>query len=464
MKNYDLVVIGAGPGGYVAAIKAAQLGLSVAVVEKNALGGTCLNCGCMPTKTLLHSAELYQQIKHATAFGIQVTDAHYDYPKMHQRQEEVISGLRNGIEQLLSANKIDLYPNQATILDGHRVGLSGLENQEISGTHLLLATGSKPIKPNIAGIDLEHVVTSEELLAKNDAPYERLVIIGGGVIGLEFAGIYQALGAQVTIIEAMPRILPTMDREIAQNLSMILKKDGVKIQTEATVQSISQDEGLVVTYQSKDQVQSVVADGVLVAVGRCANTQGLFAPDFEVAMEKGRILVNEQFCTSVDSIYAIGDVCSQIQLAHLAQAQGTVVAEQLAGHQPSINLQVVPACIYTSPEIATVGLTHDEAKAQGRSVKVGKFLMTANGKTQIEQGKRGFIKLVFDQESEILLGAQLMCARATDLIGELTTAVALGLNRSQLASVIHAHPTFSEGIACAIEDAGGGSVHTLPRR
>lgn len=466
MKEYPLIIIGAGPGGYEAAIRAAQLGLKPALIEARQVGGTCLNRGCIPTKALLHAAQLYREAKHFDSIGLHIEGCSFDISKVHQRKNEVLNQLRSGIEQLIKANKIDLYRGTGTITGPHSVQVVSEEGQEeLSAENILIAAGSKPARPPIPGLDLPNVVTSDELLFLEDRIYQNLVIIGGGVIGVEFASVYSAFGCNVTIVEAMDRILPTMDREISQNLAMILKKRGVKIHTCAMVEKLEQSEqGLTCFFTEKGKAQTAEADGVLVSIGRRPNTEGLFQEGFSVEMQKGRIITDSNFQTSVPSIRAIGDVTSLIQLAHVASAQGICAVERIAGKEPSICLDAVPGCVYTDPEIASVGITEEEAKTQGIPLRKGKFIMSGNGKTLIEQGERGFIKLLFHGETDVLLGAQLMCARATDLISELSTAIVNRLTAGQLASVIRPHPTFTEAVTEAVEDAHGRAIHLSPKK
>ena len=462
--QYDLVVIGGGPGGYVAAIRASQLGMKTALVEKRELGGTCLNRGCIPTKTLMHAANQYRESADWTDLGLQLEGRRYDFAGLHQRKNAVIGQLRDGIAQLLKANKVDVYQAAGQIVDGNTVKAG---EETLTAGHILIAAGSVPAVPPISGADLPGVVTSDGLLEQQGVDCQRLLIIGGGVIGVEMASIYNALGKQVTIVEAAERILPPMDREISQNLSMILKKRGVEIYTGATVSAIQKtDNGLQCCFTYKKEEKTAEADVVLISVGRRPCTAGLFAEGFAVAQtERGFVEVDGQFRTSVPTISAIGDVIGRIQLAHAAEAQGIAAVEYMQGlGQSSVNYELVPSCVYTAPEIASVGMTADEAKKAGRDVVTGKYIMNGNAKTIIEQQERGFIKVVFDKETDVLLGAQLMCARATDFISELVTAVSLGLTREQLARTMRPHPTFCEGITEAVEGAGGHSIHTMPSR
>ena len=468
MKEYQLIVIGAGPGGYEAAIRAAQLGLTTALIERRDVGGTCLNRGCIPTKAMLHSAQLYREAANFELFGLHTENTSFDWAKVHQRKNDVVVKLRTGIEQLIKANKIDFFNNSASILGKNDVQLD--QGEVIRGENILIATGSVPARPPIPGLDLPNVVTSDELLddphfTQADSLAKEILIIGGGVIGVEFASVFSSFGCHVTIVEAMERILPTMDREISQSLNMVLKKRGVSIHTGAMVEKLEQDEnGLVCHFTEKGKAQAVPAQLVLVAIGRRPNTQGLFAEGFEVACERGRIVTDENFRTSVDSIYAIGDVTSKIQLAHMASAQGICAVHTIAGQKPPIDLRYVPGCIYTDPEIASVGITEDEAKQQGIPVKKGKFLMTGNGRSLIDEQERGFIKVLAHQETDVILGAQLMCSRATDIVAELATAIVNGLTCAQLAGVIRPHPTFCEGVTEAVEDVHAMAIHLAPKK
>ena len=449
MEHYGLLVIGAGPGGYEAALRAAKLGIRTAVVENRDVGGTCLNRGCIPTKSLLHAAEIATGLEMGGEWGIAAGNLSVDFAAVHRKKTEVTEKLRAGVEGLLKQKKVDILRGTGTILAPGRAAVDGVE---YGADHILIATGSVPARPPIPG--LEHAVTSDDVLAPQERVYRSLVIIGGGVIGVELACVYQAMGCQVTIVEAMDRILPNMDREICQNMTMIFKRRGVAVHTGCMVSSVEKDPdgGLVVRYTCKDQPGEARGEAVLCAIGRRPNTEGLFGEGFSVDMERGRILVDGKFQTSAPGVYAIGDVSSKVQLAHVAAAQGIACVERLAGREPLTDVNCVPSCIYTSPEIASIGITADEAKAAGRAVKVGKALMSANGKTVIAAGERGFIKIVADASTGVVLGAQLMCERATDMLSELTAAVVNGLTAQQLARVMRPHPTFEEAVSAAVED------------
>ena len=461
MNDYQLIVVGGGPGGYVAAIRAAQLGFRTALVERNKLGGTCLNRGCIPTKAILHSTYAYADCSHFEKLGLAVTCLSYDMNKIHERKNEVVNTLVNGVEQLLKANKVDVLSGTGTIT---APGVVSIDDSRYTADRILIATGSAPSRLPIPGIDLNGVATSDDIL-ESVYDYESLIIIGGGVIGVEMATIYTNLGCNVTIIEAQDRLLPTMDREIAQNLTMILKKRGVSIFTSARVEEIVTAEGgLSCLFTSKETVQSVTAEGVLVSIGRRPNTANLFSLNMMPEMDRDFIKVNNLFESSQKGIYAVGDVIGGIQLAHKAEAEGMAVVEMMCGHTQLLDPNLVPLCIYTNPEIATVGISADDAKRDGLDVKTGKYLMGGNGKSIIDLQERGFIKVVFDAETDILLGVQMMCTRATDLISEFTGAILNKTTHAQLLKGMRPHPTFCEGITEALEAVVGKSIHSTPAR
>lgn len=465
-ESYDLIVIGGGPGGYAAAIRGAQNGLRTALVEEGKLGGTCLNKGCIPTKTLIYASQLYREVLEGEAIGLFADCLQYDLEALHRRKDEVVEELRNGVSYLLKANGVTCYAGRGVITNQNIVKVSGNEIIELKGTHIILATGASPQKPNIPGMNLRGVVTSDELLTEIPMDCKRLLVIGGGVIGTELASIYANLECEVVILEAMDRILPQLDREISQNLSMILKKRGMKIYTGSTVKEITtKEEALSVRFEGKNGEESAEGDLVLVSIGRRANIGGLLDGGMILDTDQRGILVNERFETSIPGIYAIGDcVSGNIQLAHVAAAQAANVVAQISGEDPEKDLSVVPACVYTNPEIAWVGLTVDEAKKMGKAVKTSKYAMTGNGKSLIERQDRGFVKLVFDAETETLLGAQLMCGRATDLIGELCLAIVGKCTAKELSSVIRSHPTFGEGVGEAAESLFERAVHVVPKK
>lgn len=485
--KYDLVVIGAGPGGYEAAIKASRLGLKTALVESREVGGTCLNRGCIPTKTLLKSSHTYSSITKAKDMGIHFEQIAIDMMKVISYKEETVDKIRSGIETLIKGNKISFYHGKAVIYNDNKVKVKNYdegnihENKDdnlnrmiseqneiiIHGDQILIATGSTPYLPAIKGINLKDVVTSDELLSLNKL-YKRLIIIGGGVIGVEFATIYQEFGCEVSIIEAMDRILPNMDKEISQTIALSLKKKGVKIYTGAKVIGINQDNDLVVNFETQDKNNGVLntainGDGILVSIGRKGNTAGLFA-NVAPEMDGDKIRVNEKFETSLKGVYAIGDVIKGSQLAHTASAQGIVAVEYMSHKEPSINLEIIPSCIYTTPEVAWVGLAKEQAEELGYDISIGKYPMNGNCMTMLSMDERSYIKVISESNTGKILGAQIVCARATDMIGEFCTAIVHGLTVKDLASVIRPHPTYEEAFTEALGAVYGDAIHMLPNR
>lgn len=454
MSDYQLLIIGAGPGGYVAALHAARRGLRTAVIENREVGGTCLNRGCIPTKTLLHSSEIIAGINGGEKFGVGAERVHFDMSAIFARKREVSAKLSGGIEGMFRAAKVDLLRGTGTVTGSGTVKFVGEEGEKvITAERILLATGSVPARPPIPGLDLPGVLTSDELLEGCDHLYDSLVIIGGGVIGVEFATFYADLGCKVTIIEGLDRLLPNMDRELGQNLSMILKKHGVDVYTNSLVANVEKDgDALKVNFTNKDKALSVSGEAVLCAIGRRPYTEGLFADGVGVEMNGRSIRVDENYETSLPGVYAIGDVSSKIQLAHVASAQGTDCVERMVGGKGMTDLSAVPSCIYCVPEIACVGITADEAKAAGREVVSGKYVMFSNGKTVIRDGDRAFMKVVADKATHVIVGAQFMCEHATDMISEMATAIVNGLTVEQMLKVLRPHPTFEEGVHDALED------------
>lgn len=450
-EQFDLIVIGAGPGGYPAALKAAEFGKRVAVIETGKLGGTCLNRGCIPTKTLLHTSELYREVRdaNAQAAGLCISGISVDAGKLAERKNQVVAELRSGIEKQFKKNRIEWFQGRAVIVNAGQVSVQERDGSinNLTGHFILAAPGSRPACPPIPGADLPGVLDSDGLLEKSDGFFEHLLIIGGGVIGMEFATLYSDMGRQVTVIEAMDRILPGMDKEISQNLKMIMKKRGVECHTKSVVHSIEKVEnGLCCIFG--DEGQRVIADGVLISTGRRPNTEALFSETMEQKpeIERGYIKTDDDFRTRVPGIYAVGDCIGKVQLAHAATAAGIHAVEHMFQKEHIQDMKVVPGCVYTSPEIAVVGLSTEEAKEKGIPVKTGKYIMSVNGRSLLSMQERGFIKLVAEAKSGRLVGAALMCARATDICGELGLAISKGLTAREVAAVIMAHPTFSEGV------------------
>lgn len=446
MAEFDIAVIGGGPGGYTAAEKAAHRGKNVVLFEERELGGTCLNRGCIPTKALLRSAESYGKATRSADMGVTVQGAAFDSQVAHQRKAQVVATLRDGVQHLMDKHGVTVVHERATIADAHTVEAAG---QSYDVGNIIIATGSAPAVPPIEGIRLPGVYTSDDLLA-DDAPHlESIIIVGGGVIGLEFASMYSELGIPVAIVEAADRILPPFDKEIAQRMGSSLKKRGVEINAKCRVTSFSGTPGAMqVTFEDKKgESHTLTAAGVLVAVGRTPATKGLFADGAEPEMERGALIVDEKGETSIPGIYAIGDVRAHtIQLAHVASAQAENVVSVILGNEPEVDENVVPSCVYTFPEIAQVGMTEAQAKEAGLEFERAKVLASANGKCLIEGVDTGMAKLVAEKGTGKLLGAQLVCPHATDMIAEISLAIQAGLTAGDLVSAIHPHPTVSEMI------------------
>ena len=454
MSDYQLIVIGAGPGGYTAALQAAKRGLRTAVVERREVGGTCLNRGCIPTKTLLHASQVYFDAKHSAPIGVHVGEISVDLGEMFAYKRKVSAQLREGIETLLAKAKVDVLAGTAVVSAPGTVVVTGTDGESTTYTadHILAGTGSVPLCPPIPGLDLPGVLTSDQLLEGTDALYDSIVIMGGGVIGVEFATFYNNLGCQVTLVEGASRLLPIMDKELGQNLGQLLKKRGVEVLTSAMVQRVEQGEnGLVVTVEQKGKEKQVAGQVVLCAIGRVPAWEGLFVPELTPEQVGKRLKVDETYQTSIPTVYAIGDLSAEIPLAHVASAQAVACVNLLCGEDAQTDLNVVPSCIYSSPEIAVVGLTEAEAKEQGIDAVTGKCIMFRNARTMIEDPGRCFMKLVADKESHEILGAQLMCQHASDMISQISEAMVNHLTAEQMLRTMRPHPSFEEAMLEALE-------------
>lgn len=461
-------IIGAGPGGYVAAIRAAQLEAQVYLIENREVGGTCLNRGCIPTKTYFKNAEVMNSFKRAEEFGIKVDNYKMDGKKLLERKNKVVDTLVTGIEQLISSYaNIEFISGKACLKDKNTISVELLAggNKEITVDNIIIATGSIPQMTETKGIDLEGVITSDELLELEEIPKD-LVVVGGGVIGLEFASIYQELGSNVTLLAS--RILKDMDKEISRRLPMFFKKQGMNVFTDIRAKEIVKEEDklkVIAKYKKKDKEVEVVGDKVLIAAGRSPLVEGLNLEDLGIDFNDKGIHTNKDFETSVDGIYAIGDVNSNgIQLAHVASSQGVFVVESIMGLKPDINLDVWPNCVFTMPEVATVGLTESELKEKEIEYKSSKFLFAANGKALSLGETDGFIKVFASKEDNKLLGVTIVGPHANDLIHEGALAISNGLDIEYIARTIHAHPTLSETFIEAIHGLEDKAIHMAPKR
>lgn len=458
MKQFQVVFLGGGPGGYVGALRAAQLGLSVVLVEERRVGGTCLNRGCIPTKALVKSAELWREIQQAGEFGISLGQMAVDFTQVMTRKDKVVNTLVSGIDQLLKAARISVIEGTGEFKETGRIEVKTKDGIEtITADNIVLATGSVPARIPLPGADLPGVVTSDEILTETTLP-ERLVVIGGGVIGLEFASVYQAFGVKVTVVEMLPALLPNVDEEIPKRLTPLLKRSGMDILTKTAVKEIRQEESLIVRVEDSKGIKEIPADRILIAAGRKPNLRGINVEALGLKTERGAIVVNPQMQTNLPHVYAIGDAVGGIMLAHVASAEGIVAAEHIAGHSVEMNYRAIPSVIFTHPEIATVGVTEQELKSSGIQYKVSKFPFSANGKALAAGETIGTVKILADAAG-VILGASIMGPQASSLIQELTIAVEKRLTGEDLARTVHAHPTLTETVMEAAHGINGKPLH-----
>ena len=458
-----VVVIGGGPGGYVAAIRAAQLGAETYLVEKDNLGGTCLNVGCIPTKALLHTAELYQAVKHGDRIGLIGDSVQIDWKALMNRKNSVVRRLVGGVAGLLKANGVTVYKGMAEFTGPGEVRVHGDKATTLSADAVILSTGSVPVKLNFPGADLPGVVDSTGVLSLAKLP-ESIAIIGGGVIGVEFAALYAALGSKVTVIELLPEILPGIDSELAENLKQSLTKTGVTFLNGAKLESVSQASGVLsAKVLLGSEAKEIVAEIVLVAVGRRAYTDGAGLEAAGVKLERGKVVVDDHYQTNLPGVYAIGDCNGITMLAHAASHQGIAAVEHALGHGAAGHGQpIVPACVYTHPEVAAVGITEDKAKELGIAYKKGVFPLAGNGKSMIDEGEGGFVKILAGAKYGEILGVHMIGPRATEIIGEATLAMRLEATVDELVSTIHAHPTVSESLGEAALAVDNLAIHWPP--
>ena len=458
-NDFDLVVLGAGPGGYVGAIRAAQLGMRVACVEReDALGGTCLRVGCIPSKALLDSTELYDQIRHkAERHGIAVEGVSVDVPAMLRRKDEVVEGLTRGVEGLFKKNGIEWVRGFGRLAAPDRVEVEGEGGtRTLNARHVLLATGSVPVELPFLKFDGERIIDSTAALSIPSVP-EHLVVVGGGVIGLELGSVWRRLGASVTVLEAMPTILPGMDAEVVKQMSRILKKQGFDVRTGTKVTGASRD-GDRVEVQVEDG-DPIAADYVLVAVGRRAYTEQMGFEEAGIPLERGVIQVDERYHTGVGEVYAIGDAIGGRMLAHKAEEEGVAAVENMAGKHGHVNYAAVANVVYTWPEIASVGMTEAEARESAGEIRVGKFPWQANGRARAMDEVDGFVKVIADAGTDRLLGLHIIGPRASDLIAEAALAMEFEGSAEDIARTVHAHPTLPEAVKEAALAVLGRTIH-----
>lgn len=461
MSQFDVTVIGSGPGGYVAAIRCAQLGLKTAIIEKYpVLGGTCLNVGCIPSKALLDSSEHFENAKHNFAnHGIIINEPKADLSRMIERKREVVDQTTKGIQFLMDKNKITVFEGVGSFESPTQVKVTKNDGsaETIESKYTIIATGSKPSTLPFITLDKERIITSTEALELKEIP-KHLIVIGGGVIGLELGSVYKRLGSEVTVVEFMDKIIPTMDGALSKELNKVLRKQGMKFNLSTGVQSVERN-GDTVKVTAKDKKGEEVTfegDYVLVAVGRKPYTDGLAVEKAGVNLdERGRVKVNEHLQTNVSNIYAIGDVVVGAMLAHKASEEGTLVAELIAGQKPHINYNLIPGVVYTWPEVAAVGKTEEQLKAEGVAIKIGNFPMRALGRSRASGDLDGFVKIIADEKTDEILGVHMIGARAADLIAEAVVAMEYRASAEDISRMSHAHPTFAEAMKEAALDATG---------
>ncbi len=452
MSSFDVVIIGSGPGGYVSAIRCAQLGFKTAIIEKySTLGGTCLNVGCIPSKALLSSSHHYSEIAHFADHGIEVSgEVKVNLEKMIARKQAVVDQTSGGINYLMDKNKVTVFNGLGSFVDATHVAIAKADgtSETIEAKNIIIATGSKPSSLPFIKIDKERIITSTEALALKEVP-KHLVIIGGGVIGIELGQVYLRLGAQVSVVEFMDRIIPGMDGALSKELTKVLKKQGMKFYTSHKVQSVERKGKNVIVQaeNAKGEVITLEGDYSLVSVGRRPYTDGLNADKAGVKIsDRGQVEVNDHLQTNVSNIYAIGDVVRGAMLAHKAEEEGTMVAEILAGQKPHIDYNLIPGVVYTWPEVAAVGQTEEQLKASGVAYKSGSFPFKALGRSRASGDLDGFVKILADAKTDEVLGVHMIGARTADLIAEAVTAMEFKASAEDISRISHAHPTFAEAI------------------
>ncbi|WP_258729469.1 dihydrolipoyl dehydrogenase [Bacillus atrophaeus] len=469
--EYDVVILGGGTGGYVAAIRAAQLGLKTAVVEKEKLGGTCLHKGCIPSKALLRSAEVYKTSREAAQFGVETSDVSLNFEKVQHRKQEIVDKLANGVQHLMKKGKIDVYEGYGRILGPSIFSPmpgtisvernNGEDNDMLIPKHVIIATGSKPrMLPGLEA-DGKYILTSDEALQLKELPGS-IIIVGGGVIGIEWASMLHDFGVKVTVIEYADRILPTEDKDISKEMQNLLAKKGIEIVTGSKVltDSFTKTDGVSIQAEKDGETVTYSAEKMLISVGRQANVEGIGLENTDIVTENGVISVNDTYQTKESHIYAIGDVIGGLQLAHVASREGIIAAEHIAGLEPlPLNPAFVPKCIYSNPEAASVGLTEEEAKQNGYQTKIGKFPFMAIGKALVHGETDGFVKIVADADTDDILGVHMIGPHVTDMISEAGLAKVLDASPWEIGHTIHPHPSLSEAIGEAALAADGKAIH-----
>ncbi|MFM1932789.1 MAG: dihydrolipoyl dehydrogenase [Bacteroidota bacterium] len=460
--KYDVIVLGSGPGGYVTAIRASQLGLKTAIVERESLGGICLNWGCIPTKALLKSANVFEYISHAADYGIEIGSAKADFGGMVKRSRDVADGMSKGVQFLMKKNKIEVIMGTGTLMPGRKISVKGADgtSTELSADHIIIATGARSRElPNLKQ-DGKKIIGYREAMTLPKQP-KKMVVVGSGAIGVEFAYFYNAIGTEVTIVEYLPNIVPVEDEEVSKQLERSFKKQGINIMTGAEVTNVdTAGSGCKVTVKTKKGDEVLECDVVLSAVGVIANIENIGLEHVGIATDKGKIMVNDYYQTNVPGYYAIGDCVPGPALAHVASAEGIICVEKIAGHHPeALDYGNIPGCTYCSPEVASVGMTEKQAREKGIEVKIGKFPFSASGKASAGGNKDGFVKLIFDAKYGELLGGHLIGANVTEMVAELVALRKLETTGHELIKTVHPHPTMSEAIMEAAAAAYDEVIH-----
>ena len=457
MSKYDVIVLGSGPGGYVTAIRASQLGLKTAVIEKESLGGVCLNWGCIPTKALLKSAQVFDYLKHADDYGLSVKEYDKDFTKVVERSRGVADGMSKGVQFLMKKNKIDVLEGFGKLKPGKKVDVDG---KEYSADHIIVATGARSrVLPNLPQ-DGKKVIGYREAMTLEKQP-KSMIIVGSGAIGVEFAHFYNAMGTEVTIVEYLPRLVPVEDEDVSKQFERSFKKAGIKVMTNSSVEKVDTSGKTVkATVKTKKGEEILEADVVLSAVGIVSNLEGIGLEDVGIVADKGKIMVNDWYQTNIPGYYAIGDVTPGPALAHVASAEGITCVEKIAGiHVEAIDYGNIPGCTYATPEIASVGMTEQQAKEAGYELKIGKFPFSASGKASAAGTKDGFVKVIFDAKYGEWLGCHMIGAGVTDMIAEAVLGRKLETTGHEVLKAIHPHPTMSEAVMEAVADAYDEVIH-----
>ncbi len=462
MSAYDVIVLGSGPGGYVTAIRASQLGFKTAVVEKESLGGVCLNWGCIPTKALLKSAQVFEYLKHAEDYGLQVKEADKDFGAVIKRSRGVAESMSKGVQFLMKKNKIDVIEGFGKLKPGKKVAVTDANGNttEYSANHIIIATGARSRELPSLPQDGKKVIGYREAMTLPEQP-KKMIVVGSGAIGVEFAYFYNSMGTEVTIVEFMPNIVPVEDEEVSKQLERSFKKSGIKIMTSAEVTKVdTSGDGVKATVKTKKGEEVLEADIVLSAVGIKTNIENIGLEDVGIATDKDKILVNDYYQTNIPGYYAIGDVTPGPALAHVASAEGILCVEKIAGmHVEPLDYGNIPGCTYCSPEVASVGLTEKQAKEQGYDIKVGKFPFSASGKAKAGGTPDGFVKVIFDAKYGEWLGCHMIGAGVTDMIAEAVVARKLETTGHEILKAVHPHPTMSEAVMEAVADAYDEVIH-----